>query len=228
MGQRGSVVISRPAPTAASTPRAASTPPLSSIEVDHLAYGHGHEKTWCIVSRLERRALPRNVVCMSGVVSPVCKLRLDRRFDYDTQVLICKPEDILQTLCIPSSVESVCRCAFHGCPCLSSVAFESSSKLSCLKMQVFKSCPLLACILIPSSVETLFPQCFGYCHSLSAVTFESGSRLAYISGFAFLRCSSLVSIRIPASVETLPTVAFYDCPPDLAITFEGSVTALTE
>jgi hypothetical protein len=96
---------------------------------------------------------------------------------------------------IPSSVEIIGERCFFQCRSLTSVTFESGSRLSRIANRVFCETGLIN-IVIPASVEVLDSNCFAQCKSLSSITFERGSRLREIDGTAF----SEVPIR-----PTLPT-----------------------
>jgi hypothetical protein len=109
----------------------------------------------------------------------------------------------LKSISIPASVESLGEECFSGCATLSSLTFESESKLVRIQTRTFANSEKLKSISIPASVESLGDECFFACRSLSSVTFESGSKLARIHGRAFAGCPSLKSILIPRSVREL-------------------------
>jgi hypothetical protein len=58
-------------------------------------------------------------------------------------------------ICIPSSVQALCQECFSGSPSLSTVAFESSSRLSCIRDSVFEKCSSLSSISVPSPLKSL-------------------------------------------------------------------------
>jgi hypothetical protein len=62
---------------------------------------------------------------------------------------------------IPSSVEGLCNYCFEGAAQLTTVAFESGSKLSRIESHAFSGCSSLSSICIPSSVEVLGDHCLG-------------------------------------------------------------------
>jgi hypothetical protein len=72
------------------------------------------------------------------------------------------------------------------CESLSTVTFESGSKLSSIDKSAFQYCRSLSSICIPSSVEKVGKHCFDGCESLSAVTLESGSKLSPIDDLTVL------------------------------------------
>jgi predicted metal-binding protein len=87
---------------------------------------------------------------------------------------------------------------FASCKSLSSITFESNSRLTRIVSFAF-SLSLLQSISIPSNVEILGSNCLSCCHSLSSITFESNSRLTRIESFAF-PFSPLQSILLPSTI----------------------------
>jgi hypothetical protein len=104
---------------------------------------------------------------------------------------------------------------FSYCKSLSSISFESNSRLTRIESSAFSPSSLQS-ILIPSNVEILGSKCFSSCESLSSITFESNShltpnaRLKIIPKKAFSG-SGLISIVIPATVQIVEKRAFYSC-----------------
>jgi hypothetical protein len=82
----------------------------------------------------------------------------------------------LLEIILPASVEMLGEKCFTWCKPLSSVRFESGSRLSRIENEAFRVTGLVE-IILPASVEFLGERCFSECPSLSSVTFESGSRL---------------------------------------------------
>jgi hypothetical protein len=64
---------------------------------------------------------------------------------------------------------------FSLCKSLSSITFESGSRLSRIDKKAFYETGLIE-IILPASVRFLGFECFSYCKSLSSIKFESGSR----------------------------------------------------
>jgi hypothetical protein len=75
-------------------------------------------------------------------------------------------------------VEVICESCFEMCQGLSSVRFESGSKLARIESKAFANCSSLSSICIPSSIEVLSRGCFFQCTGLSSVAFELGSRFS--------------------------------------------------
>jgi hypothetical protein len=82
----------------------------------------------------------------------------------------------LVEIIILASVEVLREQSFSDCKSLSSVAFESGSRLSRIEKEAFGGIGLFE-VILPASVEVLGLRCFSECKSLSSVTFESGSKL---------------------------------------------------
>ena len=140
---------------------------------------------------------------------------------------------------IPASVETIGAAAFKGCTSLTTVTFESNSKLTTIRggyhsssyyYGAFSDCTQLTAIEIPASVVTIGAAAFKGCTSLTIVTFESNSKLTTIRGGyseassygAFSDCIKLTAIEIPASVVTIGAAAFKGCTSLTTVTFESN------
>jgi hypothetical protein len=121
---------------------------------------------------------------------------------------------------IPKKVETLSPRSFEGLTGLSSITFESGSRLSCFGWSAFSGSSLSS-ICIPSSLKELGHNCFNHCSSLSSVKFESPSQLSLISDTAFCACSALPSICIPSSVTELQLCCFVSCWLLSNVTFES-------
>jgi hypothetical protein len=95
---------------------------------------------------------------------------------------------------------------FSYCQLLSSITFESNSRLIRIESLAFSQSSLRS-IMIPKSVEILGSSCFSFCYSLSSITFESNSQLIRIESLAF-SFTSLQSIEIPRNVQFIDGSAF--------------------
>jgi hypothetical protein len=116
----------------------------------------------------------------------------------------------LRGIAIPASVEVLGEGAFYWCKFLSSVIFESGSRLLRIWRRAFRRTDLME-IIIPASVGFLGEGCFSECKSLSSVRFESRSRLSRIKKNAFSK-TVLKEISIPESTEFIALDAFFNCP----------------
>jgi hypothetical protein len=126
----------------------------------------------------------------------------------------------LSAVMIESRIEILCEFCFYKCNSLTSVTFESNSKLQRIEESAFQSSSLTR-IDIPASVEVLCRACFSACESLTCVTFESNSKLQRIEEYVFL-WSGLRTIQVPASVEVLCNSCFCNCNPLPWVTFESN------
>jgi hypothetical protein len=176
---------------------------IPSIEEDHLIYRHDGKTASCLVKTWSGCVFPRRLISVSGFVVEV------EEIGRDPQAL--RVDEVLLAICIPSSVEKICESCFNGCKSLSTITFESGSKLSCIENDAFCNCSSLSSIGIPSSVEQICRECFNGCYSLSTITFESDSKLSCIERSAFCNCLSLSSICIPSSLEKICQGCFYGC-----------------
>jgi hypothetical protein len=68
-------------------------------------------------------------------------------------------------------IEILCSSCFSFCKSLSSITFESDSRLTRIESNAF-SRSSLSSIVIPRNVEILCSECFSFCESLSSITFE--------------------------------------------------------
>jgi hypothetical protein len=120
---------------------------------------------------------------------------------------------------IPQSLEIGTFSVLRIHQLLSSISFESESRLARIESHAFSSSSLQS-IIVPRSVEILGLACFALCKSLSSITFETDSRLTRIEAHAF-SVSSLQSIIIPRSVDILDSSCFSSCQSLSSITFES-------
>jgi hypothetical protein len=77
---------------------------------------------------------------------------------------------------IPNSIEILTFSKCKNRDCLSSIVFESNSRLTRIESNAFASSSLQS-IVIPSPVRILGSKCFSSCKSLLSISFESNSQL---------------------------------------------------
>jgi hypothetical protein len=94
---------------------------------------------------------------------------------------------------------------------MSSVRFESGSRLKEIGSGAFFECSQLTLFNVPESVEILGDHCFEDCSNMERTEFEGSSRLKRISELAFAGCN-LHSITIPGLTEEIDGSAFVNCP----------------
>jgi hypothetical protein len=123
-----------------------------------------------------------------------------------------------ESICIPTSVETIGIECFAHSTFVGTVTFEAGSKLGQLGSRVFYQ-SLIQSIEIPSLVEVLPESCFRFCAILSSVTFTVDSKLRTIGQEAFAG-SGIQSIRIPRRVKVIPTRCFERCSRLSSLEFE--------
>ncbi|WP_461254901.1 leucine-rich repeat domain-containing protein [Treponema sp. R80B11-R83G3] len=91
----------------------------------------------------------------------------------------------ITSITIPASVIRIGAHAFSACTTLSSVTFESGSKLQIIGGAAFNADSQLTSITIPASVEELHSCVFYSCPKLISVTFASGSNITFFDNDVF-------------------------------------------
>jgi hypothetical protein len=127
----------------------------------------------------------------------------------------------LKAICIPASVKIIGEWCFAFCQRLTSVTFQSGSKLSAINQRAFLSCPQLGpSIQLPAALGFLGNGCFEDCPVLLLIAFEPNSALCHIGSFPFRRCA-LESFQIPASLGSINWSCFFESGARTQITFES-------
>ena len=137
----------------------------------------------------------------------------------------------IESIIIPSSVNTIGQSAFQNCTALKSIiipnqvtklnsnTFGGCSSLEVVKLSnslehiennVFGGCTSLKSIIIPSSVTSISTGAFSGCSSLETVKLPD-SLEEYIGTRLFMNCISLKEIEIPNSVTTIGDYALYGC-----------------
>lgn len=128
----------------------------------------------------------------------------------------------LQTLSIPSSVQTIDNYAFYSSVYsketeLTSLTFETReengvqvSNLKTIGNYAFAEAKLLKTLTIPASVETIGERAFAFSaqSALESLTFAEGSQLKTIGNYAFQYNNYITKLILPASVETIGGAAF--------------------
>lgn len=118
---------------------------------------------------------------------------------------LCSSSNILSVI-IPKNIKEIGEQAFYDCPMLTSVVFESNSKLQKIGAQVFVNAVSLKHITIPSDVEELKTGLFNGCKQMELVNFENTlkrpSKLKRIENFVF-NGTKVNSLVLPKSLEHL-------------------------
>jgi hypothetical protein len=113
---------------------------------------------------------------------------------------------LLESVCIPVSVELLGDVSFADCRSLEDVSLESASKLSRMAMLVVAGCHFLS-KCTPASVVTIEMLCFSRCNYLESFTFEVPTR---IRSLLSTPSSASSSIDISDYVEVLQSSVSVD------------------
>lgn len=130
----------------------------------------------------------------------------------------------LESIVLPSSLESIDQKAFSGCTSLTIVDFSNCSSLKSIGQSAFSytgatSNPTFsACTSLQNldfsgctNLESIGEFAFANCSALSSVNFVGCSKLETIKGYSFAH-TSISTIAIPESVMTVESCAFLDTP----------------
>jgi hypothetical protein len=112
----------------------------------------------------------------------------------------------LKSICIPASVEILCAGCFEACCPLSSLTFESGSKLKEIEEKVFCHCLFLHALSIPASVKKIHGSAFTDSGISMIVVGEGNADLAFCGGFLIsVTETSVVRYFGHRQAVTLPT-----------------------
>lgn len=125
----------------------------------------------------------------------------------------------LQSIGLPTDLESIGEQCFYGCSKLAEISLPSS--LDSIPARAFYGCDSLTSVVIPEGVETIGASAFFSCDSLKSISLPSS--LLSIDGQAFRYCVSLESVVIPSGVQTVDYGAFMDCDSLVSVSLPASV-----
>ena len=110
---------------------------------------------------------------------------------------------------------------FSGCGKLTTVEFQTPSKLKTINASSFFNASGLQSISLPSTVEEIGDEAFGQCQGLKTINLNE-TALRRLGKNAFMSCSNLTNIKLPATVETIGDYAFSGCAVLESVTIEGN------
>lgn len=132
----------------------------------------------------------------------------------------------LESITIPSGIESIGQYAFSGCRALKSVTIPSgmSSGYRMINTYTFINCESLKSITIPNDITSIESNAFASCFSLKSATLSSN--ITAIAGNAFQNCYDIKYITIPSGVTSIGSRTFSNCFSLEAITIPSGVTSI--
>lgn len=108
---------------------------------------------------------------------------------------------------------------FSWCNKLTTVEFQTPSKLKTINASSFFNALGLQSISLPSTVEEIGDEAFGQCQGLKTINLNE-TALRRLGKRAFMSCSNLTNIKLPATVETIGDYAFSGCAVLESVTIE--------
>ncbi len=133
----------------------------------------------------------------------------------------------LQNVVIPRSVEVIGDGAFTANEVLTSVTFETGSRLREIHSYAFTKTGLQT-ITLPASIEHLGYWAFSDCYQLTGVYFESDHNMHTIQQGVFAYSENLLDFTFPSGVSTYPSYLFRGNKVIQHITLPEGVTLIEE
>jgi hypothetical protein len=149
-----------------------------------------------------------NVTAIESIIKTPPNNNIKRRLGKIMKNLSIMSNTLITSVTIPTSVTSIGDSVFEGCSKLTSLSFNSTSKVESIGAKAFKNCSSLTKIIIPASVTTIGESAFEGCSLLGDVNIGTGVTSIGASAFKLTRISWVV---IPASVTTIGASAFEGC-----------------
>ena len=149
-------------------------------------------------------------------------LEIEGEGTLSTDIFASTYADLIKTVKISGSVESIGDGVFKGCTNLESVTLEQG--VSVIGESAFYGCSSLTSIELPDSVSSIGKQAFYNCKALDGISLSSS--VTSIGSASFYGCSSLKSINIPSSVSVIENDTFANCSSLTSIKLPGSVTSV--
>lgn len=146
---------------------------------------------------------------------------LGRSFSNLTTVLIGKNVEKIGVLENATGSSGV----FSRCEKLTTVEFQTPSKLKSINASTFFSAKKLESINLPSTVEEIGEEAFGQCFTLKQINLEE-TALKKLGKDAFMSCNALTDIVLPSVIETIGDYAFRGCKALKSVAIESETSAL--
>ncbi len=113
--------------------------------------------------------------------------------------------ELVTSITLPSTLNSMNRMAFAGCTNLESVTIPST--ITTISVHAFSGCKNLTDVVFQGEITTIETGAFYGCEKLA--NFDIPSTVTSIGASAFERCKSLTYITIPNSITSISKSAFY-------------------
>lgn len=130
----------------------------------------------------------------------------------------------LKSITIPSSVKVIGDYAFYGCRSLKEIIIPEG--VTEIGEGAFKQCTGITSIVVPESVKSIGNTAFAGCTELVSITLPSS--ITEISASSFSECAKLRSINIPVGVTSIGNYAFRSCTSLESLTLPDSVKRIGE
>lgn len=125
--------------------------------------------------------------------------------------------NIITSVVIPDSVNTIASYAFYKASSLENITFGSQSQLTTIGTKAFAECPLINDIIIPKGVSEIGESAFANCDSLTGIVFrarldtDTDTDLLKIQKMAFYDCDNLTQITLPKHYISLGDYIFGSC-----------------
>ena len=113
--------------------------------------------------------------------------------------------EILESVTIPDSIETVGALAFSNCKKLKKITFDGNSKLKELDTGVFSGCEALTGINLPAGITKIGFRAFSGCSAIPTLALPEAITEIYY--FAFADCAALTEVTVPEPKESLTVCA---------------------
>ncbi len=181
------------------------------------------------------RSRIKNLVIPDGVKFPEGAHNMFASYDYLESIVL--PSGIesfgswffggcenLKSITIPSSVKAIGDDAFYGCRSLKEIIIPEG--VTEIGEGAFKQCTGITSIVVPESVKSIGNKAFAGCTELVSITLPSS--ITEISASSFSECAKLQSINIPSGVTSIGSYAFRSCTSLESLTLPDSVKRIGE
>ena len=128
----------------------------------------------------------------------------------------------MESVTLPSSLESIGNSAFRGCIGLDSLTFPDGLKT--ISGDAFNGCTGFTTIELPNSVEAIYSRAFKDCTNLTSINYPTSWKTA--SSDIFAGCQKLTSIVVPEGVTEIPSNAFFGADYLKNITLPNTLTSI--